>query len=318
MIGVQELITKVGDRWIPNLSSKAVIPYSATFDIQNPLPVHINAVGVPTPPYPITWPRLNLEGGMEAGELVFEDATDTTALADWNVLFTDSNRRYMNFPCHVRTICGTAQLPGIIRQPLWGPGSQRLETTLIKNAGAAVDVRMYFNGLAYSMRPGDQYKWVRERRNKAIWAANFCHPYWLTIDQNVELGASITENNFDIKIGENLELFSVAAVSDFDFAYEVSEPTLGQTIMNGKIAASAGIGDARYPTIFDTPLLLPVGSRLRITLDNLAASRNRVFITFQGRKLLVPLKDVPPSIWDIDTLYPPPSSWRIQKEGRKS
>src|SRR5262245_58304199 len=46
----------------------------------------------------------------EGRNLLFEDSTDTTALADFTCEFTEigDSRRYMNQPIHVRNIAGTA------------------------------------------------------------------------------------------------------------------------------------------------------------------------------------------------------------------
>ena len=147
-------------------------------------------------------------------------------------------------------------------------------------------------------------RWVNRRQ--------YVTPYWLTSDQiPMTLGASATAD-FSVKIGDDghFESFGHCAVSTGDFAIEISEVKTRQTIMNGVINQVAGIGDARFPTIYPVPYLMPAGYRLNLRITNLTAAPNNIYWTFFGRKIYAPFTQAMEVLHD--TAVPTPADTPTQ------
>lgn len=220
----------------------------------------------------------------EGTEWVFSDQTDTTALNNCTAFFQDyGGRKLMNAPCHVRTLFGTGRLPGVLHEPLIMPARDILTTIFTKISGGTVNVRPYCNGVVYGTGDGSS-PLVKDQMRRLAERFQHFFPRWITFDNGApSIVANSTNNPFDIRIGENTELFTMTAVATGDFALSIEEVDTGTTLMNGKISQGNAIGDARYPTVFEFPYLIPAGTRLRLLIDDLSGSTNTIYLTFAGR-----------------------------------
>lgn len=261
----------------------------------------------------------------EARTLLFEDSTQGTASADYKASFNmlGDTRLMMNRPIHIRNLFGTAQLPALLREPLFIPSQAELQIAFSGQAAAST-LRPYLGGVQYYTWAPQfrQYPQERERmlttvkkwleRRKYVW------PYWLTTSEDVVLSANAVAD-FDTLIGDegHFEVFTMCAVSTGEFAIQITEVQSGQTIMNGRVTQTAGIGTAQYPTIFPTPYMLPAGLRVRFTIENLTGAPNTVALALAGRKIYAPFKDIDdvlkdtqiepgvPTPADVDTPFVP-------------
>lgn len=264
-------------------------------------------------------------GGADAGvgtpfevrSLIFEDSTQGTANADYKITFNmlGDTRLLMNRPIHVRNLFGTAQLPALLREPLFIPSQAELQFAP-SGQSAASTLRPYLSGLQYyTWAPAFREfpeekarmvalvkKWMERR--KYVW------PFWLTTDENVVLSNGETAS-FDARIGDegHFEIFTLVAVSTGEFALQVTEVQSGQNLMNGRVTQTAGLGTAQFPLIFPTQYMIPAGLRLRLTIENLAGVENTINIAFVGRKIYAPFKDVDSVLQDtrIEPSVPTPA-----------
>ncbi len=200
-------------------------------------------------------------------------------------------RQFCNAPVHVRTLFGTGQLPGFIWEPWIFPARYNVNMTFADFSGYTHSIRPYLEGVAFAAKEGDQDAWIVALWKKLIARMDLTHPFWQTTDAPIALTGNQVGSQTDLKIGDNLRLFSMAVVATGDFSITVSDMTRNQLLMNARIAASAGLGNAQYPTIFKKPWTIPSGSRIRITLDDLSGENNTVYVTFSGRKILTSLND---------------------------
>jgi hypothetical protein len=277
--------------------------------------VTVNAAGVMTPPVSFQQPYWSVNGADEGVGTPFEVRSlvyashstgappfaENTATANYTVVMQEVGqaRQFMNNPVHIRCLAGTAQLPALLREPYYMQSKHSLSVQFAKVAGAAVGVRFYLVGAQF-------YPWDPEFRQypnnkKALltllrrWEKRkqYVSPYWLVPEQNVNLLANAT-GNFFLKVGDDghFEGFTITAVSTGNFGWELSEPKTQQTIMNGQVTQTNGVGTALFPTLLPTPYLVPAGYRLRLTITDLSGAPNQVFFTIAGRKIYAPLKDV--------------------------
>ena len=235
----------------------------------------------------------------EVKQLLFEDSTDGTASAAFTVMLKEmgESRLFMNFPVHVRTLCGTGQYPARLREPYMFFSSHNIQAQFNKITGGATTMRMYLGGAEYFpwAVPQDNNRekiisilkqW--KERQKYVW------PYWLTPDENVSLAAN-AEANFDIKVGEDghFEVFTIQAVSTGNFEYEISEVKTGAMLSNGRATKTNSLGDARLPTILPESYLIRAGYRINIKIKDLSGATNNIYFTMAGRRINAPLKDIP-------------------------
>lgn len=287
---VSELISKSGKNYVPNVALKAMLPYIVGLDVPS-LPFSIPASPTLSKVVGFQSPRTAYQGGFEGNYLMFEDSTDGTAAANWTVNFVDYAGRYlMNFPCHVRTVFGTAQNPAYIREPLLLFSREKLGIQMFKISGGAVSVRLNGGGVQYNPTIIKQQKFVDDRIRKWQNRRQSIFPYWLTPLNPVVMGASGT-TIIDVKIGQTIQFFTMANVSTGDYALSITEVRSGQTLCNGQWSSTNGIGDAAFPWIFDRPYLVKEGGRLRFTFTDLSGAPNNAFLTIAGRKIMVPVVD---------------------------
>ncbi len=253
----------------------------------------------------------------EARSLIFEDSTQGTANANYKVTLSmlGDTRLLMNRPIHIRNLFGTAQLPALLREPLFIPSQAQLQFAPSGQLLTST-LRPYLSGLQYytwapAFRefPEEKDRMVKlvkkwMERRKYVW------PFWLTTNEDVVLTANQTAS-FDANIGDegHFEIFTAVAVSTGEFSIQVTEVQSGQNLMNGQVTQTAGLGTAQYPMIFPTQYMVPAGLRLRLTLTNLTGSENTVNLAFVGRKIYAPFKDVDAVLQDtrIEPSVPTPA-----------
>lgn len=288
MIYISQLINLSPDE--RRAAGRNMRPYSVTVDRQS---VGTIPIAVTTAGKQVNFRSPNYGGGasvFECTEFVFSDQTDTTALNNCTFLMQDyAGRRFTNAPIHCRTMFGTGRLPGVLKEPIIMPARDMISAFFTKISGGTVNIRPYLNGVVYGVGDGssqlckEQIKLLTERY-RYFW------PNWTTFDNGAPtLTANSTNNQFDVRIGDNTEFFTLAAISTGDFSMSIEEVDSGTTLMNGKISQGSAIGDARYPTMFEAQYMLPAGTRLRFSLDELSGSTNTVYITLNGRSSLYPL-----------------------------
>jgi len=235
----------------------------------------------------------------EAKNLIFEDSTDGTAAANWTAAFQEIGeaRRFQNNPIHIRTIAGTAQTPALLREQYWFPSAHVIQADLNKISGGAVNARMYFGGTQYYPWDADlrtnpaKFAKVQERIKKFANRRKFVTPFFLTLDSTPLTLTAGQTTQVTTKIGDDghVELFAFTAVSTGNFGITISEVKTKQTLMNGQITQTNGIGTANFPALFPLPYLVPAGYRLNFSFEDLSNATNTIFITLQGRKIWAPM-----------------------------
>ena len=268
----------------------------------------INAAGTPTPPvvYKLPHASLDMDSGLgnplKISQMVFEDSTDTTTLANWTVMMEDmgDKLKYMNAPIHIRTFAGGAKvsavglemLPAFLFEPLFLPTRHNLIFTFNKIAGGAVNVRLFPVGeMFYTWSPKLQqhpldYKIMVDLINKHLLRRTFTQPFWLTTENG---GVFVPANQLieaDALIGDDghFESSHILAVSTGPFEVEFFNPQTRQTMSNGFIH-SAMIGDAFNPQPFAAAWVIPSGQTTRFRIRDLSGKDNMVWLTLRGRKI---------------------------------
>lgn len=231
--------------------------------------------------------------------LVFEDSTDTTALANFTIFIAEqgeSRRTFMNFPCHIRTVAGTAQLPSKLRESYQMLSTNFLSAQLQKIAGGETTARVYFTGKQFFPWSTELLAWPEARaRLMEIVRARATRmrqviPYYLTTPTPVTLLANgFAEVTVPIGDDSHFEVDAWAAVSTGNFSLTVVEAKTKQTLMGGPITANNGIGNATLPTLLPTSYLLTAGMRLVMRFTDLSGDANTIFMTFQGRRIYAPV-----------------------------
>ncbi len=245
----------------------------------------------------------DLQSPFEARNLVFADSSDTTAasLILIELLEQASQRRMMNQPIHIRNLCGTAQEPAILREPIWFESNYAVAMTAQKASGGAANLYMAFGGVPYY--PWDQSEYDPEgsvtlRSNILAWRERrkYVLPFWLTTD-NPNQPVVLTGNGTGTaiaKVGDDaqFEAFSICAVSTGAFTMSIQEVRSKQYLMNGQISNQAFLGTARLPTFLPVPYLIPRGSKLQFNFTDLSASGNTIYLAIAGRSIYAELKNV--------------------------
>lgn len=219
-------------------------------------------------------------------------------------------RKLMNIPLHVDTLFGTGQLPAVLREPLFFNSMDFLQMNATKITGGATSAYLYLSGAQY-------YPWAPAFLEDSVgkqkitqllkeWKkrTQFVAPFWLspegdkpsvvvnaTTGSGLVVGANATVSAV-AKIGTDahFEALTLTGVSTGEFEFEITEAFTRQTLMNGKITKTNGVGTARFPVMFPVGYLLPAGRYLRFNITDLSGSTNNVFLTVAGRKIYAPLK----------------------------
>lgn len=313
-------------RLLVNTFRRDVLPVKLAFDTvlpNNSYPITISASGTPTPPKLFKQP-LNLAQNSRLVDIgnpfmwqsgSFEDSTDGTASSNFSIFMKNNGtgRALMNFPIHIRTVMGTAQLPTILREPYYFTPNDQLAVYLNKISGSTSTARFYMNGTQYcaystsllgrgNKAAEDVFKRIRQWRERS----KYVMPYWQSPNfLNTDGSGSTTLSgnttaNFDSIIPEDshFEAFTIMAVSTGNFGLQIAEVKTKRLLMNGQITKTNAIGTNTYPTILPVPYLIPAGYRLRYTLTDLSGSTNTIWICMHGRRIYAPLRDVKEVIKD--------------------
>jgi len=250
----------------------------------------------------------NLGTVFEALNLMFADSTDTTAAAAWTLMLTEQGavRQLMNFPCHIRTVAGVAQTPAILREPLIIPSRHVITARMVKIAGGAVNVRMFFGGRQYFpwapefLRYRSEHEALKTRIRALLQRRLTIAPFWLTTDGPIQLAGG-TGADFILKPGNDaqFEAFACAAVSTGNFAWSLEDAKTFQTLMNGQVTQTNATGNALFPTLFSTPYVLPADKRFRLRVLDLSGAGNTIWFTLWGRKIYAPFMEMRDAMADL-------------------
>jgi hypothetical protein len=268
----------------------------------------INAVPTATPPivYRLPHASLDMDNGvgnpLRITDFVFEDSTDTTALASWTITMKDMGEQmqFMNAPIHIRTFAGTSQLPAKCFEPLFLPSRHALMMTVDKISFGAVTARLYGVGELYCTWSPNMERYPADARvmnalvQKYLERRKYIQPYWCTTDGGcLQVPAGMTIET-DMTIGDDahFEASHILAVA-VDPRYQITlfNPLTRQTIVNGTIDGSM-LGDAFNPQPFPATFVIPAGETIRVRITDLSNSDNIVWLTLRGRKIKAPLKNI--------------------------
>ena len=296
-------------RFLPEWWRRAVLP---TWLAPDPgittLPLVINAAAgrpVKTNYKQVYGSNQGLDAGLgtplRLDAMVFEDSTDTTALADWTIFMEEvgESRRFMNLPIHIRTLAGTAQLPGVFRENYYMLSNNMITATFEKVAGGAVNVRPFFIGGQYYPWSTDILAWPEQRAylhnliKKMAKRKQYVWPYWFTTDPSPIVLAANATARFAVPVGDDshFEAMAMTQVSTGNFSLQITETKTRQTLMNGPVTEVNAIGDAQFPSLFPKPYLVPAGEVLVFDFTDLSGAQNTIHFTLQGRRLYAPLKN---------------------------
>lgn len=300
-------------RYDPVLWRREILPSWLTIrDTDATLPLTI-PVSPGTPPLTIFQPYTSVNGAdqglgtpFEVRSLVYQDSTDGTDSADFSVFLQEVGeaRQFMNQPIHIKTLAGTGALPAVLREPYMFLSQHNISAKFVKLSGGSTTARFYMCGAQYfpwspmmTQYPAQKkeltgllQKWMERRK--------YVTPFWMTADNPNGLvtipalvGSTATAQ---VKVGDDghFECFGHCAHSTGNFSFQASEAKTNQRFQNGEIDQVNGFGDARFPTIYPTPYLLPAGYVMKLFFKNLIAGVNNVNITFFGRKIYAPIKQV--------------------------
>jgi len=305
--------------YIPYYRNKEIVPAWMGLSANDPAVNNgvfvVAAAGAVTAPTFFAQPYSSVEGldqnlgtPFEVQNIIFADSTDTTAAAAFTVLLTEigDSRRLMNFPCHIRTIAGTALTPAILREPLVIPSLHTIQATFNKIAGGAVNIRMALGGRQYFpwapefLRYRQDGDALRARVRAMLQRRQTVQPFWLTTDGPIQLVGG-AQADFILKPGNDaqFEAFAIAAVSTGNFAWSLEDAKTFQTLMNGQVTQTNATGNALFPTIFSTPYVLPSDKRFRLRVLDLSAAPNTIWFTIWGRKIYAPFMEVRNAMADL-------------------
>jgi hypothetical protein len=239
----------------------------------------------------------------ELKRFIFATPNGGTPTADVSVrLRMMAGRDFMNAPVHIRTLYGltnaVGHLPSFIREPLFLFTSEYIMAEFENLSGGSSKIFPYMLGVQYypitgkNATPGDLriVDKIKKWRNRS----RSTYPFWLTTPAPIVHAAVVGDTQqSQIKIADTpYEASSIACVAtNTDFELEIKEVVSGQTLMNGRITQTNGLGDSALPTVLPFSYMLPKGAILRITTTQLAASTNTIYLTFQGRKINAPMAD---------------------------
>lgn len=283
-------------------------PVSLYFDHPAPDPYPINAAGTrtPSPSYRVGYSSNQgadnwLGNPIEVLALIFEDSTDGTPNADFTVKLTQigETRELSNAPLHVRTMFGTAQFPGFLREPLFLPSQSVVQCDLDKIAGGATTARLYLSGKQIFTWSPDLLAFpharqhLQDRVRKWMNRRRYIYPYWLTVPDGIQLAAN-AKTTVILRPGEatQFEAFTMAVVSTGNFGCELKEVKTGQTLMNGQVTRDNSLGNALLPMILPCKYLVPGGHFFSLRVEDLSGAPNTIWLTIAGRKIAAPIRDV--------------------------
>ena len=299
-------------QYLPVLWRREVLPSWLTFTVGG---ASLLAAGAGNnPPLTIAQPYSSVEGldqnlgtPFEVRSLAFTDLIVGTLQANFLVMLKEVGevRNFMNNPIHIRTMFGTGQQPALLREPYMFLSQHNISVTPT-NLGIATAMSMYLCGAQYFPWGPELIRYKKDKLaivsllQKWLNRRQYVTPYWLTTDMPVTMSSrqatAGTTVDYSAKIGDDghFEIFGHAVVSTGPFMMTVSEVKTKQTLVNGQITQINGMGDARFPTIYPTPYLVPAGYKLNLQITNLdtTVGENDIYVTFFGRKIYSPFAKV--------------------------
>lgn len=227
--------------------------------------------------------------------LTYVESQNGFAAADFTVMLRQiaNGRQLMNRPCHLRTIAGSQGTPFLLRTPLLFPANSAIIGDFVRLGAGVRDLRFFMSGVLICPWANElvvDEHWRDELKNMiAQWNnwSKYVIPYWATQDEDeIELTANQTADFYYTNADDScLEIFGVNAVSDGNFAFEISEPQTNQSLQNGVVTNTNACGLGTYPSIWPTTYLLYPGYTLRIRVTDLSGAGNTVFFTMFGTRI---------------------------------
>jgi hypothetical protein len=187
-----------------------------------------------------------------------------------------------------------------------------MQCNLQKIAGGATSVRILLGGCEYYTWSSDLLSFpearqhLHERVRKWMNRTRYIHPYWVTTETPITLGAN-ANTTVTIRPGESsqFEAFTIAAVSTGNFGLEIRDARTGNSIINGQITQTNAIGTALLPTILPCKYLIPGGNYFSVRVEDLSGAPNTIYLTIAGRKIYAPIKDVKEVLEDMRVVPTP-------------
>lgn len=304
-----------------NAWRRQVLPSFLYFDLQDGA-VTINAVGgAVTAPVAFKQKYFST-GGMDEGvgtpfeiKNIWMDDSGEYTNSNYSIELRDLGemRKFMPRPVHIKTLAGFSSAsalganlmdsyPARLREPYMFFSQHQIQVLYAALSGGPYTARLFLEGAQYYpyalLQSPSKARMVEhlkqwEQRKRYVW------PYWLTTDEDVSVGANASvDAQMTIGGDAHFEAFQWAAVSTGDFWFEATNPRTGQTIMNGKVHSTAGVGTSQLPTILPVSWLLPKSDAIRFTFTDLSGSTNQIWFTIAGRMINAPLKEVPQVLQD--------------------
>ncbi len=277
------------------------------------------APGLPAPViYKLAHNSLSMDKGVGnpliIDRILFQNSNDANSLTTANAAFTilvkdmGDSLQYMNFPVHIRTFAGSAQLPALLSEPLLMPTRHNLVVNMA-SIGAASSAQLFFAGGWFDTwstnlqtHPLDHQAMIA-LVNKYLERRNYVYPFWFTTDYTPMVLNANQTGQIDVTVGDDgqFEATHIMAVSTGSFEVEFFNPKNRQTLMNGRIH-SGFIGNSFNPQPLPASLLLEAGSQVRFIFKDLSGSANTIYLTLRGRRIRASLKDAK----DIDNILGKP------------
>lgn len=225
-----------------------------------------------------------------ADQLIFEQSSNGTATNNSTVKLTDANFNtdLMANPLHMRAVFGTAQLPGILHEPLVLVANSGLRAIIKQLSGGSVTMRPYVAGVELF---GDD----RVIISRLLERKRYVQPFFMMPDDTATI--TLDANGEEKFISQNgrghFQALSLVGISTGEFGVEIIEGRTRRSISNGLIWKTAGIGTAQYPYEFRCPFLIPRGNDISWRIVDKSGSENTVHIALQGKMYDCPIREIP-------------------------
>lgn len=266
----------------------------------NPVKRHVRPFWLVTDPVTVTVPA----GGIVEAEVEI----DTLGHFEWiynqckadgdftiQILDVNTGRQLMNRPVHIRTISSIAlsgERPFKLPESYFFNTEEAGRTVKLRFrdlSGAENNIRWVMHGRRWYHKeapPEVQHK-IQER----FALKERTYVYWLTTIARdpdaiptIPASGTLTER-FSATDEADSEISKLTLVSTGPFTFQLRERASGKTLSNGQVHSTVGWGDAEFPFIWASPLLLERNYDLDLEMVDLSGAPNQVFATLTARRL---------------------------------
>jgi hypothetical protein len=227
-------------------------------------------------------------------EQLATDAADVQARLSCTVYDLAWRRFLMNRDCLVNHVFGNNLQPYFLKETTFLENQQTMVFQFRNNSVAgASNLRFALEAMKLQKTALD-FKDVRSEVDRERVRKTFFYPYWMTSDLAVTVapGASFDvffTNTNDLYLFLFYLMFTAipagGAVGDLQefFTFQILDPKTSRPLQNTPVAANCGMGTARFPYRFPTPLLVEPRTQITIRITSLLTAANlEVFLTFGG------------------------------------